>query len=159
MIPFDCCFLDGSVHAFNLSIRPGVFDPGQPVVDVIFTAAHIEHVGEVGCGRAIPVTRRQGELDAIVGQDRVDLVGYGCDECFQEGRGGLSVRFLDELDEGEFARAINRDIKIQLPFRSLHFRYIDMKVADRIAFELLPVRLVTVDIRQPADAMAPQAAV
>ena len=111
VVAFDGSVLDGSVHSFDLSIRPGVFDLGQPVVDIIFAAAHIEHVGEIGCGRAIPVARRQGELDAIVGQDRVDFVRYGCDERFQEGRCGFPVRFLDELDEGEFACAVNGDIK------------------------------------------------
>jgi hypothetical protein len=147
VVAFDGSVLDGSVHSFDLSIRPGVFDLGQPVVDIIFAAAPIEHVGEVGCGRAISVTRWQGERDAIVGQDRVDLVRHGCDERFQEGRCGFPVRFLDELDEGEFARAIDGDKKRQLSFRSLDFRYIDMKVANRIAFELLLVRLIAVDIR------------
>ena len=44
VIAFDGGVLDGSVHSFDLSIRPGVFDFGQPVIDIIFTAAHIEHV-------------------------------------------------------------------------------------------------------------------
>ena len=36
---------------------------------------------------------------------------------------------------------------------------VDVEVADRVGFELLPVRLVAIDIGQPGDAVSFQAAV
>lgn len=38
-----------------------------------------------------------------------------------------------------------------------HLGDVDVEIADRIALELLPYGLVTLDIRQPADAVALQA--
>src|SRR5450432_2767021 len=38
VIAFDGRFLDGSVHALDLTVRPGVFDLGQPVLDAILPA-------------------------------------------------------------------------------------------------------------------------
>lgn len=43
--PFDCGILDRSVHAFDLSIRPGVTHFGQPMFDPIFRASHSKHMG------------------------------------------------------------------------------------------------------------------
>ncbi len=42
---FDGCFLDGSVHAFDLSVGPGMFGFGQAVVDVGLGASELEGMG------------------------------------------------------------------------------------------------------------------
>ena len=47
VIAFDSCLLDGPVHPLDLTIGPGVFDLGQPVLDAVFLTAHIEHVGHI----------------------------------------------------------------------------------------------------------------
>lgn len=52
---------------------------GEPMLGAIFLAAHVEHVGDVAGGGPAGVTRREGELDAIIGEHRVDLVGHGGD--------------------------------------------------------------------------------
>ena len=44
------------------------------------------------------MARRQAELDAVVGQYRVDLVRDGFDERDEEGRSGDAIGFLDQLD-------------------------------------------------------------
>ena len=44
MIAFDGGFLDGAVHAFDLAVGPRVLDLGQAMFDVVFLAAHVEHV-------------------------------------------------------------------------------------------------------------------
>ena len=64
MVSFDGRFLDRPIHPFDLAVGPWMFDLGQPVLDAVFVAPHIEHVRHVsGCG-AVSVTRREGELDA-----------------------------------------------------------------------------------------------
>ena len=87
MIALDGRFLDRPVHAFDLAIRPWMLDLGQPMFDAIFPAAHIEHMRHVSCRRAVRVARRERELDAVVGENRMDLVGDSRDQSFEEGRG------------------------------------------------------------------------
>ena len=51
--------LDRAVHAFDLAVRPGMLDLGEPVVDLIFPADPVEDVLE---GINVPFVI--GELDA-----------------------------------------------------------------------------------------------
>lgn len=41
------CFLDGSMHGFDPTIGPGLFDLGEPVLDAILAAAHVKPVYHV----------------------------------------------------------------------------------------------------------------
>lgn len=41
---FDGCFFEGSVHAFDLAVGPGVLGLGEPVVDVGLGAGELEGV-------------------------------------------------------------------------------------------------------------------
>ncbi len=75
MVAFDGRFLDRAVHALDLAIGPGMLDLGQPMFDPILLAESIEHMSHVSCRRAICVARWESELDSIVGENRVDLVG------------------------------------------------------------------------------------
>lgn len=63
------------VHPLDLTVRPGVMGFGEAVLDAVLAAPRVEHVGHVAGGRAIGVARRVVELDAVVGQNRVDPVG------------------------------------------------------------------------------------
>lgn len=92
MVALDGRFLDRAVHALDLAIGPGMLDLGQPMFDAILLAAHIERMCRVSCRRAVRVARR--ELDPIVGENRVDLVGDSRDQSFEEGRGGGPSRLL-----------------------------------------------------------------
>lgn len=85
MVAFDGGFLDRPVHSFVLSIGTGVLDLGEPALNPVFIAPHIENVGHPGCSGAAGIARREGELDAVVGQHRVDFVWHGCDQRDQEG--------------------------------------------------------------------------
>jgi hypothetical protein len=60
---------------WRLAIGPGKLDLGQPMFDAILLAAHIKHMCRVSCRRAARVARRESELNPIVGENRVDLVG------------------------------------------------------------------------------------
>ena len=63
-----------------------------------------------------------------------------------------------QLDEGELGGAVDGDEQVELAFFGPHLGDVDVEVADRVALELLLRRLVALDLRQPADAVALQAA-
>ncbi len=87
----------------------------------------------------------------------MDLVGHGFEHVLQELPGRLSVSCCDELSDGELGRPVDADEQVKFPFASLHLRDIDVKEADGVARELLPLGLVTLEIWQPRDAMSLQA--
>ena len=74
IIAFDGRFLNGSIHVFNLTIRPGMFDFGQPMIDAVLAAAHAEHMRYVSCRRATRVAARESKLDTLVGENPSDRV-------------------------------------------------------------------------------------
>ena len=74
MVSLDGGFLEGAVHAFDLTVRPWMIDLGHAVLDTMFTAAQVEHVSDISGRRAVAVTWRMTELGAVIGQDRVYLV-------------------------------------------------------------------------------------
>ena len=154
MVASDGRFLDRAVHALDLAIGPGMLDLGQPMFDAILLAAHIEHMCYVSCRRAVRVARRESELDPIVGENRVDLVGDSRDQSFEEGRGGGPSRLPDQLHEGELAGAIDGDVEVELAFSGLELSNVDVEVADRVSLELFLRRLAAFDLRQSADAVA-----
>ena len=84
VVALDGGFLDRAVHAFDLAVGPGMSDLCQAVFDPILLATHVEHMGHVAGRRPVGVTRRESELDAVVGQDGMDLIGNGLDECLQK---------------------------------------------------------------------------
>lgn len=55
--------------------------------------------------RTLALLGKIRELDAVVGEHRVDAIRNGFHKCFQEGRCGLHVGSLGQLDEGEFGSA------------------------------------------------------
>ena len=87
------------------------------------------------------MARRQAELDAVVGQYRVDFVRDGFDERDEEGRSGDAIGFLDQLNEGELRRAVDGDEEVELSLGGLHFGDVDVEEADGIGFEPLLRRM------------------
>lgn len=94
--------LDGAVHPFDLTVGPRVPGLGGPVFDVVCGAGIFESMrpealaicdGLLDEGNGRPSCTRRGELDAIVGEHGMDLVGDGSDQAQQEvsgdGGGGL----------------------------------------------------------------------
>jgi len=110
------------------------------------------------------------ELDAVVGQNGVDLIGHGFEHVLQELPCGLPVCLLDELGHGKLACSVNIHEQVELDFSSLNLGNIDVEEAplgrfalqiacwavDGVAFELLTLWLVTFHIRQPRNAMTLQ---
>lgn len=64
-----------------------------------------------------------------------------------------------KLDEGELRRAIDPDIKVELTFLGPDLGDVDVKVGDRVRFELLLGRLLAGHVWQSADAVALQTSV
>ena len=69
VVAFHSGFLDRSVHAFDLSIRPGGFRFCQPVFNAVLMAA----------------------LAAVIRQDRVYCIRDGLDQIAQKGRGDVPI--------------------------------------------------------------------
>ena len=158
MVALDSRFLDRPVHALDLAVCPWMLDLGQPMFDAIFPAAHIEHMRRAPCRRAVRVARWEGELDPIVGENCVDLVGDSRDQSFEEGRGRGPSRLPDQLHEGQLAGAIDGDVEVELAFSGLDLSDVDVEIADWISLELFLRRLAAFDLRQSADTVALKAA-
>jgi hypothetical protein len=156
MVALDGRFLDRAVHALDLAIGPGMLDLGQPMFDTILLAAHIEHMCHVSCRRTVRIARREGELDPIVGENRVNLIGDSRDQSFEEGRGGGPSGLPDQLHESELVGAIDGGVEVEFAFSSLEFSDVDVEITDRISLELFLRRLAAFDLRQSADAVAKQ---
>ena len=122
----------------------------DPVLDAVLAAAHGEHVCDEAGGGPVGVARREAELDAVVGEHRVDAVRHGLDQGDEEGRRGDAGGALDQLDKGELAGAIDGDEQVELAFRGLRLGDVDVEEADRVALEGLLGRLVAVDGRRSA---------
>ena len=82
----------------------------------MLAADAIEHVDAVARGRAVTIMRRMAELDAVIGKDRVDVVGHDLDEGLQEGACRGDRGLLLQAREGELAGAVDRDEQVQTPF-------------------------------------------
>jgi hypothetical protein len=104
------------------------------------------------------MARRRAELDAVVGQYRVDFVRGGFDESDEEGRSGDGIGFLDQLNEGELRRAVDGDQGVKLSLGSLNFGDVDVEEANGIGFEPLLRRLVALEVDKPPGSMPLQAA-
>ena len=72
VVPLDGRFLDGPVHPLDLTIGPGMIDFGEAMLDVVLAATHLEHVGDEPRCWSIGIALWKPELDAVVGQHRVD---------------------------------------------------------------------------------------
>ncbi len=89
---FDGRFLDCAVHPLDLIVGPRVVRHGEAVFDVVCLADPVVAHLARRCG--VTIARLVGELDAIVGQDRVDAMGYGFQQVFEELPGRLPVSLV-----------------------------------------------------------------
>ena len=56
-----------------------MLDFGKPVLNAVLVTAHVKHMGHVRRGWASRIARWKCELNAVVGQYRVNFVGDGFD--------------------------------------------------------------------------------
>ena len=116
VIAFDGGVLDGAVHPFDLPVGPRMVRFGEPVLDAMLAADLVEPMDAHACGPAIAVLRQVGELDAVIRQDGVQVIGDCFDQRFQERHGGRTIGLVMKLDEGELRGAIDPDIEVKLAF-------------------------------------------
>ena len=160
--------LDGAVHPFDLAIGPWVLRLGRAMIDIVARACKLECVRSEQFAISdclsnhrhcrAPCTRC-GEMDAIVGERCMDLVGNRGDQAMQKVTGGGSLGRLVQLDEGELAGSVDRNEHIQLALFGPNFGNVDVEVADGIGTEFAPLGLVSFNFRQPGDAVALEASV
>ena len=129
----------------------------EPVFDSMNEAEPVEGVPTEACRWSLAVLRQIGELDAVVGEHGMDAIRNGLDECFKERCCGSHIRLFDEFDHRELRGAVDGHEQVELAFGGPDLGQVDMKEADRIRVELLPLGLVAFHVRQAADAMTFQA--
>ena len=131
VIAFDRGLLDRAVHALDLAairensppdcflvlMAPRMVGFGQAMLDLVGVADHVEAVHAQPGRPAIPVSRLVGELDAIVGQDDVDLVGNCLQDGLKKSHGRGSVCLFIEPHDGKFRCAINGYEHVQSSYR------------------------------------------
>jgi hypothetical protein len=115
---------------------------GQPMLDTMLDAGGFERMGAPFCGCSVTVLGQIGELDAIVGQDGVNMIGHGGDEGFQERFGRLGVGTFMQLHEDEFRGAIDSDEEMKFTFRASNFSDVDMEITNGVGPELFLVGFV-----------------
>lgn len=101
-----------------------------------------------------------------IGENGMDLIRHGFEHVLQEFPNRLAVGLVDERGHGKRARAVDADEHKQLalnvctsamsigiePVSAIGSR--TLARADRLAFELRPLRLVALHVSQAQDAVA-----
>ena len=148
IIPMHGRLLDGLIHSLDLTIRPRMRWESEPMLDPVFLANSIENMWQ---SPVIPSLIRK--LHAVVRQNRMNFVWNFFDQIFQKLRRLNFSLFFKEFDVSKFTRAIDRHEQIQLARLRANLCDINVKIANRILFELL-FRFFLLIFRQFADSVA-----
>src|SRR5215203_327970 len=145
--------LDRSDHALGLPVGRGMIWLGEPVLYVVFGTDPCEDMGdEATLGPAVMLD----ELNPIVGQYRVDLVGNGSDQRLEEA-GSDQLRGLPiDAGEDQLRSAVHGHEQMGFAALVAQFGNIDVEVADLVG--LKPLWLLAIHRRQTGDAVALEAA-
>ncbi len=125
MEAFDGRPLDRAVHPLHLTVGPRVVRLGQPVLDVVCFADHVE--AHLTLSGGVTVARLLGKLDAVVSQDRANPVRHRFQQVFKELPRRSSIRLVDELSDRELTRAVDADEQVEFAFGCLNLGDINVK--------------------------------
>ncbi len=114
----------------------------------------LERRPDLGDGRA--ARARVGEVRPVIREHGVDPVGHHRDQAAEEVGRDAPGRPLVQLREGELAGAVDGDEQVELALLGAQLGDVDVEEADRVGLERLS-RLRSLDVRQPADAVALEA--
>ena len=153
MIGFDRRVFQCAVHAFNLTVRPGMPERGEAMVNAKRGAGGIEGM-RFAFGAAVRQQEFISELWPIVGQHRVDFVRHGFGQMIEERCRDNNGRRAVNLGEDELAGAVNRDIQVSLAIAGARLADIDVKIANGIVLELLFGTVFPWRFRQNRQAIA-----
>ena len=79
VVTFHCGFFNGTVHALDLAIGPGMFNSGEAMLDAVFMANPIKDMYKSVCiGCTI------GKLDSILRENMGDFVRHGSHKMAEE---------------------------------------------------------------------------
>jgi hypothetical protein len=141
VVASDRRVFEGAVHPLNLSVRPGMSWFGQTMIDVVLGTGELERMrpedlasfhgffDQRGCRTDVAGT---GEVGAVVGQRRMDLVRHSRDQGPQEVARHIPGGFLMQLGKSELAGAINGHQQIEPPFLRVHLSDVNVEVADGV---------------------------
>ena len=129
---------------------------GQPVFDRMAAAGPVEGMAAQHRREAFSILRQIGELDAVIGQHGVDPVGHGICQSVQKSYRGFGIGLLLEPGEGELRGSINRHEHVEFAVLGAQLSNVDVEEANRVAFEPLFRFRLTLEVRQPRDAVAQQ---
>ena len=116
--PLDRGVLDRAVDPLDLAVCPRMVRLGQPVLDAVRFADHVEaHRPGID---GVPVARLICELDPVIGQNRVDLVRHSLRHVLEELPGSLSGSRCNELGDGELGSPVDADEHVELAFAGLY---------------------------------------
>ena len=104
---------------------------GQPVLGAMLAADLVEAMDAHPGGPAVAGLWQVGELDAVISEDGVQVIGDCFDQRLQERDRGRSVSLVMKRDEGELRGAIDPDIEVELTFLGTDLGDVDVEVADR----------------------------
>jgi hypothetical protein len=139
VVPVDGGVLERPVHPLDLPVRPRVVRLRHPVVDQELLARVVDGMdaparrlavgreGRIGRGE----WRAVEELEAAVGQHRVDGVRHRGDRRAEEVRRDPPQRTLVQLGEGELGGAVDRDEEVQASLPGVHLRDVDRVLPTR----------------------------
>jgi hypothetical protein len=116
-------FLERPVHAFYLTIRPWMVGFDQPRINPILLADAIKDMV-----KGVDIALAISELDAIISEHRVDLIGDGGHHVPEELSGDHFVGFCMQLGIGKLTGAANGDQQGELAFFRADLCDIDMEV-------------------------------
>ncbi len=125
MEALDGRLLDRAGHPLDLAVCLRMVRLGQPVLDAVGLADHVEADWPGEDGVAVPGLLC--ELDPVIGQNRVDPIGHGFEHVLQELPGSFSVSRCNELSDSKLGSSVNVRKGIELALGCLHFGNVDVE--------------------------------
>ena len=156
---FDRGVLNGAVNPLDLSVGTGVVGLGQPTLDAMLATDLVEAMDPEERRPTVPVLGQVGELGAVVGHDRVQTIGDGFEQGFQEGDGGRLICLLVQGCERELRGPVDGDEQMELALGRADLGNVDVDEADRIGLERTLGRGPAFDLGQAGDTVALQTSV
>jgi len=104
MEALDGFLFDRAVHPLVLTVGPGMVRLGEPVLDAVGLADHVEaHLARPG---SVTIARLLSELDTIVSQDLVDPARHGFQQVFKGFPRRSPISLVDQLGDAGMRRPL-----------------------------------------------------
>jgi len=152
MIPLHRRLLDRTIHPFHLPIRPRMVQLRQPVLDAVGSTHAVK-----GMPEGVSITLAMRELNAVIRQNSMDMIRHHLDEPPEKGCRYTAFGPLMQFGIGKLRGAVNGYKEIEFTCLGMYFGNVEVKVAYRVLFEALLLRLVA-QLGKTTDAVTLEAA-